>query len=164
MDSLNYFSRIYPSSLRISPYWYLAGGKLRGALESIPEGGTHKHYPVIDCGQGSSTDTLVIGGAGMRKTLLEDGWLSLVKGNDLKLVKLCFAQPVEAIEIGGLSLSGNPITHEMPALVRGLCFAYNNTRTGLFPIYEDGNVGEIFSRSLTGSFASLALSRAMRLK
>ena len=164
MNSLNNFRGIPPSSLRISLYWYLAGGKLRGALESIPEGGTLKHYPVIDCGQGSSTDTLVIGGAGMRKTLLEDGWLSLVKGNDLKLVKLCFAQPVEAIEIGGLSLSGNPITHEMPALVRGLCFAYNNTRTGLFPIYEDGNVGEIFSRSLTGSFASLALSRAMRLK
>ena len=37
-------------------------------------------------------------------------------------------------------------------------------RTGLFPIDEDGNVGEIFSRSLTGSFASLALSRAMHLR
>ena len=164
MDSLNNFSGISPSSLRISPYWYLAGGKLRGALESIPEGGTHKHYPVIDCSQGSSIDTLVIGGMGMHKTQLEDGRLSLVENNGLKLVELCFAQPIKAIGVRNLSLSGNPITHEMPALVRGLCFAYNNTRTGLFPIYEDGNVGEIFSRPLTGSFASLALSRAMGLK
>ena len=164
MNSLNYSSEISPSSLRISPYWYLAGGKLRAALESIPEGGTHKHYPVIDYGQGSSTDTLVVGGTDMRNTQLEDGRLSLVEKNGLKLVKLCFTQPVKAIEIRDLSLSGNPITHEMPSLVRGLYFAYSRTRTGLFPIYEDGNVGEIFSRSLTGSFASLALSRAMRLK
>ena len=164
MNSLNYSSEISPSSLRISPYWYLAGGKLRAALENIPKEGICKHYPVIDCGQGSSIDTLVIGGTDMRNIQLEYGWLSLVKGNGLKLVELCFAQPIEAIGVRNLSLSGNTITLKMPALVRGLCFAYNNTRTGLFPIYEDGNVGEIFSRSLTGSFASLALSRAMRLK
>lgn len=159
MEPLKALTELSPEDLRISPYWWLAGGNLRVALGNIPEGGIRKHYPVIDYGQGSSTDTLVIGGTDMRNTQLKDGWLSLVEKNGLKLVQLCFAQPVEAIEIRDLGLRRKP----MPPLVEGLCFAYNNTRTGLFPIYENNNVGRIFSRSLTGSFASLALSRAMHL-
>jgi hypothetical protein len=64
-------------NLRLSPYWALAGGKLRQALGCLPADGVNKRYPVFDSGQGSAADTLIIGAISPEKITLEQGELSL---------------------------------------------------------------------------------------
>lgn len=152
-------------NLRLSPYWALAGGKLRQALGCLPADGVNKRYPVFDSGQGSAADTLIIGATCPKKTTLEQGKLSLATlPTGIHVVRLSFAQPVDKIELRDLTISGRSKTYTPEEPIASLAFGYTNWRTGLFGIDPENNISEAFNRTLTGAFASLALSRAMGLR
>ncbi|MFZ1523140.1 MAG: hypothetical protein WAS94_03920 [Candidatus Saccharimonadales bacterium] len=151
--------------LRLSPYWALAGDKLRQALGCLPTEGLAKRYPVFDSGQGSAADTLIIGATSPENTTLKQGKLSLATSpTGIHVVQLLFAQPVNGIELRDLTISGRPKTYTPESPITGLAFGYTNWRTGLFGIDAENRISEAFDRTLTGAFASLALSKAMGLR
>lgn len=151
--------------LRLSPYWALAGDKLRQALGCLPTEGLAKRYPVFDSGQGSAADTLIIGATSPENITLKKGELSLTTlTSGISVVRLLFAQPVNGIELRDLTISGRPKTYTPEKPIAGLAFGYTNLRTGLFGIDPENNISEAFNRTLAGAFASLALSKAMRLR
>ncbi|HMS31875.1 MAG TPA: hypothetical protein PKA29_01195 [Candidatus Saccharibacteria bacterium] len=151
--------------LRSSLYWALAGGKLRQALGCLPTEGVNKRYPVSDSGQGSVANTLIIGAISPENITPEKGELSLTTlTSGISVVRLSFAQPVNKIELRDLTISGRPKTYTPESPITGLAFGYTNWRTGLFGIDPENNISEAFDRTLTGAFASLALSRAMGLR
>jgi hypothetical protein len=156
---------INPTDLRFSPYWHFAGKKLRATLNQLPEEAVSKSYPVIDDNQGFDIDTLVIGSIKAQNTYPETGVLSLTRLNyGISVVSLILAQPVGAIELRNLSLSGKPKRSKLYSEILSLAFCYTSWRSALFGLDGEDAVLERFDRTLSGAFASLALSRALNLR
>lgn len=91
--------------LNLSPYWSLAGSKLRKALEELPEEGVPKKYPVSLDG---AARTLVIGGAKPSDVTYETGNLSLATEGGINVVRLALELPISVIELRDITVSGNP--------------------------------------------------------
>jgi hypothetical protein len=165
IDCFMELSNLEKGDLRLSLYWHMAGGKLRYALNNLSPDGVSKKYPVADDSQGYQIDKLIIGSTRLEDISPEEGNLSLsVNSCGIHILRLVFAQPVDQIELRDLTISGRLKPYKLNEPISSLAFGYTNWRTGLFGVNADHSISEVFDRTLTGSFASLALSRALGLR